>query len=436
MTKSANSGLNIPEAQLGRVVVIGGGFGGIALIKSLLGSGLQVVLLDVNNYHQFQPLLYQVATSGLEPTAISFPLRSILRQEHGVRDWHFRMTSVESLDLDSHTVRTAIGELKYDYLVIAAGATTNFFGIKGVEQSAMPLKSVGDALALRNQIYRTLEQAIDTEDPHEREVYLNFVIVGGGPTGVELAGAVAELRNRILPKDYPQIDFSQMKVILMNASDRLLEAFSAQSSTRTLQDLQAMGVDVMLNCRVHDYIDDTILYNESERLMTKNMVWASGITANRIEGIPASSVGRGGRIMIDNFCQIITADDNSQYSNVYAIGDIAAMQPTAHPQVAQVAIQQGKLVGQNIVRLIRNQEPQPFTYHDKGSMATIGRNRAVAEVSGFHLSGFLAWVMWLFIHLLFIVGVRNKFTVVIDWAWSYITRDQPLRSIIEASRKN
>lgn len=420
-----NKGFNIPAAKVARVVIVGGGFGGLAVAKALRRSSLQVVLIDKNNYHQFQPLLYQVATSGLEPTAISFPIRGVFRKHS---NFHFRMASVIGVDTHSRIVKSSIGEIEYDYLVLAAGADTNYFSMENVRQNAMPLKSVSEALALRNQIYRTMEIAIDETDEDERQTYLNFVIVGGGATGVELAGAVVELRNRILPRDYPEMDFSKMRVILMNATDRLLEAFSQQSSMQTLSDLRAMGVEVMLNAKVTDYHDNEVFYNNGQTIKCRNMVWASGITANRVDGI--DSVGRGGRIIVDSYNSV------NGLSNVYAIGDQAIMESTPHPQVAQVALQQGRNVGLNIIRINENRSQKPFLYRDKGSMATIGRNRAVAELGQIKLSGFIAWVMWLFVHLLFILGVRNRFTVVTDWAWSYITRDQPLRSIIEARRRS
>lgn len=417
--------LNIAPAKMGRVIVVGGGFGGLSVAQILFGNDLQVVIIDRNNYHQFQPLLYQVATSGLEPTAISFPIRGILRD---YRDVHFRMATVTAVDTKANIVHTTIGDLSYDYLVLAAGADTNYFGNKNIEQNSLPLKSISEALALRNQIYRTMEAAIDIEDQEERQPYLNFVIVGGGPTGVELSGAVVELRNKILPRDYPGIDFTKMRVILMNAGGRLLDTFSEKSSEQTLLDLQAMGVEVMLNTKVTDYNDNTVYYNDGQALGTRNLVWASGVIANKIPGI--ENLGRGARITVNDYNLVDGLD------NVYAVGDQAIMSSSPHPQVAQVAMQQGQLVAKNILRHIRNQPQQPFKYIDKGSMATIGRNRAVVELKNLKLNGFIAWLMWLFVHLLFIIGVRNRFTVMWDWAWSYITREQPLRSIIVARRKS
>lgn len=409
---------------MGRVVIIGGGFAGISVAKALRKSNLQIVMIDRNNYHQFQPLLYQVATSGLEPTAISFPLRAVFR---GYPDFHFRMATVTAVDTDRNVVKTTIGDLSYDYLVTAAGADTNYFSMANIEKNSLSLKTIGEALALRNQIYRTMEAAIDVTDSVQLQSYLNFVIVGGGATGVELAGAVVELRNKILPRDYPEIDFSKMRVILMSAGGRLLEAFSEESSAQTLKDLTQMGVEVILNAQVADYMDNTVYYNGEMTLAARNLVWASGIIANRIDGI--DKLGRGARIVVDEFNRI----EGSQ--NIFAIGDQAIMTSTPHPQVAQVATQQGTKVGENIMRIMLNKELSPFVYRDKGSMATIGRNRAVAEIGKWRLHGIIAWIMWLFVHLLFIIGVRNKFTVMWDWAWSYITREQPLRSIVEIRKK-
>lgn len=418
--------LNITPAKVGRIVVVGGGFGGLATIKELKKTNLQIVMIDRNNYHQFQPLLYQVATSALEPTAISFPLRGVFR---GYSDFHFRMATVTAVDRDANVVKTSIGDLTYDYLVLAAGADTNYFGMTNIAKNSFPLKSVGEALGLRNQIYKTMEAAIDIESEAERQSYLNFVIVGGGATGVELAGAVVELRNRILPKDYPDIDLGKMRVILLNASGRLLEAFSEQSSAQALKDLQTMGVEVMLNAKVNDYDQNVVHYNDGETIPARNMVWASGIIANKIAGVD-TNLGRGSRIIVDRHNLI------EGCTNVYAIGDQAIMVDYPMPQVAQVAIQQGWNVGKNIELQRQHKQINPFVYIDKGSMATIGRNRAVAELKGFKVHGFIAWIMWLTVHLFFIIGVRNRLIVVWNWAWSYITGEQPLRSIIEQKSKH
>lgn len=336
------------------------------------------------------------------------------------------MATATGVDSAQKVLHTSIGDLSYDYLVLALGADTAYFGMDSIKLNALPLKSVGEALRLRNRIYSSMERAVNEPDAAARAEWLNFVIVGGGATGVELAGAIAELRNRILPKDFSEIDFSKMRVVLLNAGGRLLENFSELSSQCALRDLTAMGVEVIASAKVSAYEGGCVVYNDGERIATRNMVWASGVAACHIDGVAAR--GRGGRIEVDDINRVQGMD------NVFAIGDQAFINPAGHPQVAQVALQQGRQLAKNLLRITRNQDTIPFKYHDKGSMATIGRNRAVAEVKGRYLSGFVAWIMWLFIHLLFIVGVRNRFTVMWDWAWSYITRDQPLRSIIEASR--
>lgn len=416
--------MRISAASTKRVVVIGGGFGGLSVVKTLRKSGFQIVLIDVNNCHQFQPLLYQVATSSLEPTAISFPLRRILR---GYKDLHFLMARATGVDTKARVVHTSVGDVGYDYLVVSAGADTNFFSMESVRLNSLPLKNVNEALSLRNRIYRTMEFADRCSDENQRQAYLNFVIVGGGPTGVELAGAVAELRNKVLPKDYPSIDFAKMNIYLLNAGERLLESFSPQSSERTLRDLQKLGVKVMLNAKVSDYHEESVVYNNNQQIQAFNLVWASGIVANAIEGL--DNTGRGRRIVIDEYCRV------QGYENIFAIGDMAINNQKPLPQVAQVAIQQGRNAGLNIMNTDRGVALVVFNYFDKGSMATIGRNRAVAEVGRFRKGGFVAWVMWLFVHLYFIIGVRNKLHVLWDWCWSYVTRDQPLRSIIEADKK-
>lgn len=425
--------LNIPVSDKKRVVVVGGGFGGVALVRALLRRGrFQTVLIDRNNYHQFQPLLYQVATSGMEPTAISFPLRKVFRKG---RDFHFRMTNAKAVDAARNVLHTSAGELHYDYLVLAAGTDTNYFGLENVERHALPLKSVGEALALRNRVLAAMEQAVRTPDRREQAELLNFVVVGGGPTGVELAGALAELQRRIFPKDYPELDISRsMRIYLLNASPRLLEGFSEESSARALRDLQKGGVEVVLGATVKDFDGHTVFYNEGQTIPARTVVWASGVIADPVEGIGQEHYGHGRRIQVDAFNRMEGSE------NIFVIGDQClqtndARYPKGHPQVAQVAIQQGKTLAANLLRLADNRSPEPFAYKDKGSMATIGRNRAVAEIGGRRFGGFFAWALWLLVHLLFIIGVRNRLTVLFDWSWSYLTYDRPLRTIIRSAKK-
>lgn len=425
--------LNIRPSTSKRVVIVGGGFGGITLARALTrGGGFQTVLIDRNNYHQFQPLLYQVATSGMEPTAISFPMRKIFRK---ARDFHFRMAVVESVDSEKKELHTSAGVLRYDFLVLAAGTDTNYFGLENVERHALPLKSVSEALALRNRVLAVMEQAVRTPDKREQAELLNFVVVGGGPTGVELAGALAELQRRIFPKDYPDLDISKsMRIFLLNAAPRLLEGFSEDSSARALRDLRHDGVEVVLDATVRDFDGHTVFYNDGQSIPARTVVWASGVIANTMGGISPDQCGRGRRIKVDAYNRLPGSD------SIFAIGDQCLQTddpryPGGHPQVAQVAIQQGRQVAANLHRNLRGEAPQPFRYNDKGSMATIGRNKAVAEIRGRHFGGFFAWALWLLVHLLFIIGVRNRLTVLFDWSWSYLTYDHPLRTIIRSAKK-
>jgi NADH dehydrogenase len=417
---------NIPEAKTKRIVIVGGGFGGLQLLLKIVRKGFQVVLLDKNNFHQFQPLLYQVATAGLEPSAISFPFRKIIQKE---KDIHFRIAKLISVEESNNEITTDIGKLKYDHLVLAMGTSTNFFGQKNFEDHAISMKTASDAIFIRNTILQNFEQSLLETDTVEISKYLNIALVGGGPTGVELAGAFAEMKKYILPKEYPELDLSNMNIMLFEASPRLLAGMSENASANALKYLLKMGVDVRLNTKVEDYDGSNLTIADSNTIHTKTVVWAAGVIANSFKGIDDSLYVRGNRIKVDRFNRVIGM------RNVFVIGDQSYMEtpnyPKGHPQVAQTAIQQAKLLAKNLISIQRSGNLKEFEYRDKGSMATVGRNRAVADLKVVKLKGALAWMMWSVVHLFSIFGLRNKVSVFIDWVWSYLTYDQSLRILIK-----
>lgn len=421
---------NIPETALKRIVVIGAGFGGLKLAQKLMGKGYQVVLIDKNNYHQFQPLFYQVATSGIEPSSILFPLRKIFQKR---TDMYIRVAEVFSVNPEKKVLATSLGTVWYDYLVIGTGVNSNFFGMKNMEEYSVPMKSVSEAMALRNRLLLSFEKAVTLRDQNEKKALLNIVVVGGGPTGVEVAGAIAEMKNFVLPKDYPDQNFDLMKINLIEGSGRLLGGMSEHASQKALFYLERLGINVKLNVRVTDYDGNLLSLNEEDPIHTKNVIWAAGISGVVPEGFPADSIGRGKRLLVDEFNKVIGFED------IYAIGDVALMTtadyPHGHPQVAQVAIQQGRNLANNFIGMLTNSHQKPFRYKDRGSMATIGRNRAVADLPFIKFSGFIAWLTWMFVHLMAIVGVKNRLLIFINWMWNYLTYDQSLRLILWASRK-
>ncbi len=425
--------MGLPEvsSEKKRIVIIGGGFAGLELAQRLSDKLFQIVLLDKNNYQQFQPLLYQVASSGLEPSAISFPFRKVFRNK---KDFHFRMTEVTKVIPEENRLICSIGEIEYDYLVIACGTDTNYFGMENIKNNAMPMKSVNEALGLRNTILRNFENALLANTDAERKLLLNIVVVGGGPTGVEISGALAEMKRYILPKDYPEINFDLMQIYLFEGADKLLASMSKESSEKSLEFLKHLGVNVRLNALVKDYVDGKVILSDGEEVPAETLIWASGIIANSIEGINPELIGRGRRIKVNSFNQVQVETNN----NVFAIGDICLQTEEAfsngHPQLAQVGIQQARLLAKNFIKLINNQPLEPFSYKDKGSMATIGRNKAVVDLKNFKTQGFFAWCIWMFVHLFFIMGVKNKVFVFWDWVWNYITYDQPLRLIIRSTK--
>jgi NADH:ubiquinone reductase (H+-translocating) len=422
--------VNIPIDSKPRVVILGGGFGGLQLAKSIKGKGFQVVLLDRHNYHAFQPLFYQVATAGLEPGSICYPFRKIF---HHYEDFFFRMAEVQSIDANARIVHTDIGDLSYDHLVIALGAAPNFFNLTNVARLAMPMKSVSDALNIRSLMLQNMEKALLTTDLKEREALMSIIIVGGGPTGVELAGAIAELRKDILPSDYPDLDIRSMDVHLVEANPRVLKEMDEKSSAHALEVLKKMGVDVWLNTRVADYDGFAITTTDQRKLSGAMLIWAAGVKAALPDGLPNESL-EGGRIKVDTFNQV------SGLERVYAIGDIARMSsdayPSGHPMVAQPAIQQGRLLGTNLVAIHKGKQPIPFVYKNLGSMATIGRSRAVAEFKSFKLFGWMAWVSWLLVHVYQLIGFRNKLVVMVSWAQNYFRHARDLRLIIRPFKRS
>ncbi|MEN2280829.1 NAD(P)/FAD-dependent oxidoreductase [Algoriphagus sp. SE2] len=417
---------NIPESNLPKVVIVGGGFGGLKLARKLIKGPYQVILLDKNNYHQFQPLFYQVATAGLEPSAISFPLRKIF---HNTPNTIFRMAEVHSFDSKRKRLFSDIGYIDYDYLVLAMGADTNYFGNKSIEYNSVPMKTVSEALYIRNKIISNYERAINIEKQEDRKSLMNVVIVGGGPTGVELAGAMAELRNNVFPKDYPELNFSNMKVVLIEAGPNLLAAMSKDSQNHSLKYLQGLGVDVMLNTKVHDYNGEEVKLEGKDPISTQTLLWAAGIKPNFIEGLSNEHFAPNGRIYVDEFNKVIGED------GIFVLGDVALLKeenyPKGHPQVAQVALQQADNLGKNLLNQVQGKEMNPFHYKDLGSMATVGRKLAVVDLPFIKFQGLLAWLTWLFVHLMAILGVKNKMFIFMDWAWNYLSFDPSLRLLIK-----
>lgn len=416
---------NIPEVKEKRIVIIGGGFAGLTLMRGLPKKKFQVVLIDKNNYHQFQPLFYQVATSGLEPSAISFPFRKVFQSKRNI---HIRITEVMKIDPQLKRIHTHIGYINYDYLVIAIGTDTNFFGNDFIKQNSFPMKSVSEALGLRNNILLNFERALITEDPEERDGLMNFVVAGGGPTGVELSGALAEMKRFVLPKDYPELDFQQMDIYLLEGGGNLLGGMSPKSAEKSNEYLKKLGVHVWLKSLVKSFDGKFVYLENGQSIRTNTLIWAAGVTGNRIEGLNNEAYAKNNRLFVDMFNRV------NGYEDIFAIGDIALMadeeNPKGHPQLAQVAIQQAKFLDKNLCRMLSGKPLIPFKYNDKGSMATVGRNLAVVDLPFVHFQGFFAWLVWMFVHLFSIMGVKNKVIIFINWVWNYITYDQSLRLIL------
>lgn len=416
-----------------RVIIAGCGFAGLKLARALSRqNGVEVLLIDKNNYHQFQPLFYQVATAGLDASNISFPVRKIFQKIKNVR---FRETELKDINENENKILTGIGEFEYDILVLATGATTNFFGNEVLKANAFAMKSTVEALQVRHHIIENFENALIAKDKEELQARMNILVVGAGPTGVELSGAIAEMRKYILPKDYPELDFSKMQVILVEGSSKTLMTMSEKSSGQSCKYLKSLGVIVKTNIVVKDYDGNNATLSNGEIIHTKTVIWAAGIKGNVPGGIDASVIARGNRIKVDRYNKIIGAE------NIYAIGDIAYMEtplyPKGVPQLANVAINQGKNLAKNLMLLItgKNHLQKEFEYHDKGTMATVGRNLAVADISKpkIHLGGWMAWVVWMSVHIMLILGVKNRLQIFINWLYKYFTYDQNLRLLIRGS---
>lgn len=417
--------LNIPESNLPRLVIIGGGFGGLSLIKHIDRKEFQVILLDKRNYHTFQPLLYQVATGGLEVGSIAFPLRRYIKH---FRNVIFRMAKVIEISSDINEIITSIGRLKYDYLVIATGSENNMFGNKLLEENTVGLKSIQQALDIRSHMLQNFELAAQTTDPDEREALMNIVVAGGGPTGVEIAGSIAELRKHVLTKDYPELDFSRMKILLIEGSDRILGTLSEKASVKAHHFLENMGVIILLNTKLDGYDGGKVKLSDGSIIYSRAVIWAAGVKGAVPTGISKNNIIRGNRIKTNQFNLL------ENMNNIFVLGDVAGcvsdQYPDGYPMVAPVAIQQGKVIARNLLNLKKGKDLIPFSYHNKGTMATIGRNKAVVELPRLKFQGTLAWFVWCFVHLMSIAGFRNKLVTFIDWAWNYISFDKALRIII------
>lgn len=417
--------LNIPDTNLERVVIIGCGFGGLNLAKKINTRRYQVVMIDKHNYHTFQPLLYQVATAGLEPDSIAYPIRNIFRKK---ANFYFRLAEAQEIDAERNVLICNIGELEYDHLVIATGSNTNYFGMEKVERLSMPMKTVPEALNLRSHILQNFEAASLSQDLKEREALMNFVIVGAGPTGTELAGALAELKTHVLPNDYPDLDFRRMSIHLVEMADKVLPPMSGFSSSTALRYLESLGVQVWLGTAVKDY-DGKVVKTNKKDLPASTLIWAAGVSGNVIKGLKPDEDHKGGRYLVNPFNQI------GKHKNIYALGDVAAMlseeNPKGHPMLAQLAIQQGQNLAKNLNKSSLSNNWKEFRYKDMGTMATVGRNKAVAELyNKIMLKGFPGWAVWMLVHLISLVGFRNKLVTLMNWVINYFSYDRKIRLII------
>lgn len=412
-----------------KIVIIGAGFGGVAIAKSLKKADATITLIDQNNYHNFQPLMYQVATGGLEPDSIAYPIRRVLRDQQNAV---FRMGEVTHIDKENNKLITSFGEVQYDYLVIATGSTNNYFNFENIKDQLFTLKSIPDALNLRSFIFQNLEKALSNQTADTQEI-MSIAIVGGGPAGVELAGALAEMKRFVLPADFPDLDLSKMRINLYEAAPNLLAAMSGESSKKTLEYMKAMDIDIHLNARVKSYENDQILLESGESFKTNTVIWTAGVKAALIDGLEDESITQSKRIKVDAFNQVVGT------SNIFAIGDVCGYDtdenPKGLPMLAPVAQQHGKLLAKNLQNLLKDQPLESFSYFNKGVMATIGRNKAVVDLRKFKFQGVFAWWVWMFVHLMSLVGFRNKIVTFVDWMTNYINYDRPLGLIIRPFKK-
>ena len=423
--------MNIPQTSFPRIVIIGGGFAGISLAKKLAKQEVQVVLLDKHNYHTFQPLLYQVSTGGLEPDSIAYPIRKIVKN---FPNFFFRLANVGGIDTEKKKISSDIGELKFDYLVLATGSETNFFGNTEIERHSMAMKTIPQSLNLRSLILENFEEALLTSDLHERNALMNFVIVGAGPTGVELAGALAEIKKGILPKDYPDLDTRLAQINLIQSGDRILKEMSEVASRKAEDFLEKLGVNVWKNVRVTGYDGKTVTTTSDLTFEAATLVWAAGVKGTTVKGLDSKDyVVSGNRLLVNEFNQV------KGFDSIFAIGDIACMLteefPKGLPMMAQPAIQQGEQLGDNLLRMVESKPMKPFKYKDKGSMATIGRNKAVVDLKHWKFQGVFAWFVWMFVHLFFLIGFRNRMVVFVNWVYNYIRFDREARLIIRPFKR-
>lgn len=427
--------LNIPKTSKPRVVVIGGGFGGVNFLKHIDTEKFQVVLLDRYNYHTFQPLLYQVATAGLEPDSVAGPFRKIIKKNN--KSVFFRMLKVEAVDLDQNLVKTPHGQLEFDYLVVATGAKMNYFGNRSIAKHGFPLKQITHALDLRSHIFQQFEKLeVLSLDNKSKQSYLNFVVVGAGPTGVEVCGALSELKAHVLPNDYPDLDIDRVKIFLVEGLDQVLPAMSEKSGKRAEKYLKKMGVDILLNTMIDSYNGNQAKLNNGDAIDTETLIWAAGVRGNLIKGFAEKYIEKG-RLAVNQYNQVL--EDQRPLGNIFALGDAAYMKtknyPKGIPGLAQPAIQQGRHLAKNIKRKVKGKPMLPFNYKNKGVMATIGRSKAVADLPNMKVSGFAGWVLWMAVHLLFLIGFRNKAIVLANWVWNFFTFDKGIRLILRPSSK-